>query len=138
MVKWKNKFNRKEKKNCDVSTVERMRIYSLRNNRLGYNTSGILIRVEYKGPCYPTTNYNTQQGFWRHSFQQSLERESLLPYWFPVRAYTNTINGQVIAKMNNFFQTVASEILTANGLSSQKSEKDKRTGTTNSSRRLKY
>jgi hypothetical protein len=55
-----------------VSTVERMRIYSLRNNRLGYNTSGILIRVEYyKGPCYPITNYNTQQGFRRHSFQQS-------------------------------------------------------------------
>jgi hypothetical protein len=126
MTNWNKWLN--GKKICDVNRAEGMRIYSLRNNRLGYNTSGILIRVEYyKGPYYQTTNYNTQQGFRRHSLQQSFREgggcNSLLPYWFPVGAYTHTINGQVIVKMNNFFKTAASEILTANGLSSQKIEK---------------
>lgn len=71
------------------------------------NTSGILIRVEYKGPCYPTTNYNTQQGFRRHSFQQSFREgggcNSLLPYWFPVGLDTHNQRAVIIAKIEPFF-----------------------------------
>lgn len=106
-AKWEKKWNEKKTKICDVSRAERMRIYSLRNNRLVYNTSEILIRVEYKGPCYPTTNYNTQQGFRRHSFQQSFREgggcNSLLPYWFPVGLYTHNQRAVIIAKIEPFF-----------------------------------